>query len=885
MDKTSKRVNRIFMIIMGIFTQGVFVVPWISFAGKDYSTISYFLRLALSGDIKENLTADISSLNAFNIETWEDARVLGVIFLIQIVVLVVAQVLCLINLGINVLKECKIRYHVGSIIPATAAVFLYIQSPIMGSSSILMNWYCFFLLCILCLIVVFERMISAWRENELEYNAAKKRDQEAKRERKERLEFEGNYSSLFAKTIWKNFKYNWKTYRIFVFVSTLASALIISGYSLKEMLSSTYEHENLIMGQGLGTILLSFILVIVTISAFLIISVLMFYLKTHVRNYGIFLTLGMRKRTLYIFLAIELLSCIIISMFLGVLFGKIIHILCCKGIETIAGETLVLGQVTYKSYLYSVETIVAMFVISVLLTHEIYVDTGASTAKKREVEREKMPGRICKYGLILGALLALFGIFRSASITNFESTKVLAIFFAGVFLLMYFGIAPLLRKRKANTNAYYSKLLENNQFYYKYASTIRYLFLFTVINVGILFIFGKGMISGAIATPAEEQFPYDYVCMATSDDEELFEDIQAKANVTIDTFPMVRVCNVDNSETPDNYSFVIYPQGQQIGISESTYKALCELGGREAGELSLAEDGSTIGVIFQQDQGIVSHPLDYFVNSKTPYLHIGQPLEMYDGRNRMDIFVQRKIAYSATGALVGNFRQGHHENIVIFNDAYFDSVKEDWQKFNAITGEPLTEPGVEDLTLHHWPDRLVLLRCNDKSASDYIDASLKKFEEHHAYDNKIDCTVLSCYAKAELVKERSSENILKVVTNGLIVLILALVSCILMYIKGESELREKRRQSEFLKCMGMNIKDRKKLLRKEREVFLFIPMILGTLISILYTAITVYLRQMSGEDVMHYFAGFALLWSANLAVQFLLTKAFEYRMSRKIEGR
>ena len=90
------------------------------------------------------------------------------------------------------------------------------------------------------------------------------------------------------------------------------------------------------------------------------------------------------------------------------------------------------------------------------------------------------------------------------------------------------------------------------------------------------------MISAKIAQKPEGLFPYDFVCMATEADETFWKQLQEKYDVKFQEYPMVRVTNVDNSEKLDDARAVIMPQGQHIGISETTYKELNKALGKKS---------------------------------------------------------------------------------------------------------------------------------------------------------------------------------------------------------------------------------------------------------------------------------------------------------------
>lgn len=272
-----------------------------------------------------------------------------------------------------------------------------------------------------------------------------------------------------------------------------------------------------------------------------------------------------------------------------------------------------------------------------------------------------------------------------------------------------FGFALFLKVRKNKRN-YYEKLMPYNTFYYRFKSTFRYAYVISIIPVLVLFVFGKGMISAKIAEKPETLFPYDFMCMATEEDEPFWNQLQEKYDIKLQEYPMIRVTNVDNSEKMDDIRTVIMPQGQHIGISESTYKKLSEAVGKKAKDLNLSADGKDVYIIYQQAKSVKAHPLDYLNSRTKPYLHIGQPLESYWYLDREKIYPKRLVKGEKIDVLTGAFRQGSEENLVVFSDEYFTNVQDDWKKYNWITGDPVQkEEAVEGVGIHHWPTRLVLL--------------------------------------------------------------------------------------------------------------------------------------------------------------------------------
>lgn len=69
--------------------------------------------------------------------------------------------------------------------------------------------------------------------------------------------------------------------------------------------------------------------------------------------------------------------------------------------------------------------------------------------------------------------------------------------------------------------------------------------------------------------------------MAYPEDEELFTELRDKNLADVKSYPMIRVTSVQGNPTDwidianNYYRKIIWPQGQHIGISRSTYESLC----------------------------------------------------------------------------------------------------------------------------------------------------------------------------------------------------------------------------------------------------------------------------------------------------------------------
>lgn len=873
--------DRIYLLVTGIIIQIVLMIPWIPTSGGKMNTCAYLIRMLSAENLETLITTDFG----FQGFSWQELNPMTYVFMIELVMFLIVQVLGIINILLTLFAKEKHSFLcMVNLVICAANVFSMPTSFMFYLEGLLPKLYVVIILALTAVNLVGYKMIDAWADATEEQRRIKKREREKKEERKRRLAFEGKYSPLFYRVIWKNFKSSWETYRLFIVVGGLSISFIFSGIGMREMLSNAHGAENLAAGQGLGTILLNFLVMTLVISVFLITSVLLFYLKHHIKNYALFINLGMRSRTLYLFVGVELLSCIILSLVIGIVLGNVILILCGAVIRNGFEGGITLEAVTGKTYLLTVAVGFLVYLISAMATHDIYYDTGGSGSRYKEVMKEKMPGKLSPLFMVIGVGLMIYSFLEFTRRERAESVVLLAAFFAGLFLFWRNIWNLYLRWRKKKNAVYYGNLLKKNYFYHHFKTAFRYMFLITLLHVSVLFVFSREVVSSQIAKEAPTMFPYDYVCMATDGDKELFQEIEKETHAEVLTYPMVRVTSVDNSPRMDDIRICMQPQGQNIGISEMTYRALCENLGRKPQKLDLSDDGKKVYLIYQEDESVKAHPVDYFPNRTNPYLHIGQPVLAYDYLLREEIFMPREVTGEETGSLIGNLSQGEHENIVVFSDEYFKKIQKDWQTTEYHTGTEITkEEAVEDVTIHHWPDRLVLIRA-DETEKGAVEEKLREFQENHKFDEHFDSSVQSWYSKDERISQIKSERFMDIAVSAFIIVILISVIIVLLYMKAESEMEEKKRQQEFFECMGMREKERLALIKHEVAYFLWIPFGIATLTVAAFTVVLWNIRLYTQTNCVDYLKLFIVIYAAYAAVQLLVTKGLEYFIIKKVEG-
>ena len=881
MNKTEKRM-KIFTLIMQVIIQAVLLFPWMNMGTWKCNVPGYLIKLAASGDGMSYIKKSLKPLGVLDGADEQMMVQILMLFICELVMVLVIQVIGIVNLILALSNHHKLLLDIMSLIAGCMISFLGADGAVFSDP--LSQVYPFLLVVLLVINLIGAKLIDSWQEEKKIQEEVKAREKNYKEEKKKHLEFSGKYPKGFYTALWKNFKSSKRDFIVYVSMNLLPATLIFSGVGMAQMLAPFNKEGNILTGHGITAILLEFLIVSLIASLMLMITNLLSYFRKRMRNYSIFSTLGMRKSTLYEVLGAEIVAGILGMLIGGACIGSVILCIIRRIFMARSGVGAQPAKITGFTYLIASLILIGISGIGLMILRDFFLYRELKKMQLGDVEKEKMPEKRIGLWLTIGLVIVVFGIVNFGMRKNAEGLRILLFIFLGIYLAEKFGFGLFLKVRK-HKKSYYAKLIPYNSFYYRFKSTFRYVYVISLIPVLILFLFGKDMISAKIAQKPEGLFPYDFVCMATEADETFWKQLQEKYDVKFQEYPMVRVTNVDNSEKLDDARAVIMPQGQHIGISETTYKELNKALGKKSEKMNLSADGKEIYIIYQQDKSTKAHPLDYLNSRKEPYLHIGQPIESYGFLDREKIYPTRTVKGEKTDILTGAFRQGSEENLVVFSDEYFEKVQDDWKKYNWITGDLVEEGEAEEgVTIHHWPTKLVLL--NVKNA-DYqkIEKELLAFRKVHKEDERFDKDVLSCYSKRTTMEQIESERFMTTVVDIFIMGAFLLGSVLVIYLKYESEMTDKKKRNHFLTCIGMSSKEREKLIRTETGIFFWIPAVVAGVMVPVLTGEIWNMREYTKADCVHYLRYLLILAVIYLVVQGIGVKVIEQYTIRKVEGK
>lgn len=861
--------------------------PWITIGDKHYHVLGLAISLKKTGldALTANASLAIENMDTLNISIWMECGLFLIFGMLSVIHI------------ITIVRNKKSVWNVCALIAAASLCTLNTFGstiPALNDDSVFM--WCFPLIFMVSCGIEFitQKAIELWPEMNQETEKIQAEEKAHKEAEKERTEFEGRYSSLFYHFLWKNLKKTWRDYILLVFCSSLVFFFIVVGFGMRMLLKKENNIEGIVRVFGsLSSILLNAMFPLAVVSVTVIIILSFYYLRCRARNYGIFLTLGMRKRTLQYFVALEFVSVLIFTIFVGGMLGTLVLYLFVGKSEVFLGVQLSMSELGILPYIQAIAALLFLYLVAFMAARDIFVSFNMGNSADLQMIKEKMPVRWRKPFIFIGIVLMFYSMFEYRQLRNFEKAVLLAVFFAGLYLTYRYGIAEyLLRERKKEN--YLHNLLLHNQLFHKSKTNTAYIMAMSVLVFCVLFYFPLQFISVSLAEDEDMLYPYDIVCMANEEDHDIFKRLQEEYQVTLDAYPMIRVANLDSTEKTEGVMEPAPPQGQQIGISESTYHLLKKRVDNTWKEKSLHLDseGESVYIVHQQDKSVKAQPVDYWLSRKEPVLHIGVPIA--SGVNPYSVntdntgFFMKKIEGEEIGSLIGVFGQGKWDNLIVFSDEYFKKAQELWKVTEPSTGIPLTEEEIEryEYTEDEFiqgPSELVLIQADEKKIPE-IERELKEFRARHAEDESYNKAVQSCYIKKNEVQKLRTERIMKSIMNILMFIMFILIYFVLLVVKILMERGVISRRSEFLMCMGMREKNRKRLLRSELfRYFYVLPVIVAAAGSGIFTVLVFHARQYQPEDIKRYLGTALPLWFACLIITGIVVRAVIVGYAYKVE--
>lgn len=692
-----------------------------------------------------------------------------------------------------------------------------------------------------------------------EWEKQKSREKKEKEERKRRLGFPGRYDRLLFQVMWREASHQKKAVVLINTGNGILFGMMFILFALKSQFQEGYGITDALPSQGLNGILMNALIVVVVLYVFFEGIALYNYAGNQKPRRKMLWILGAREAVQTGIQITEYGLLIVFSLILGCLSGTVGYGIAAGLLRGVFGYSLPL---TASFHIYAMTMGIYLFIACV--TTFIVNDTFRRSLQGNKGNRSRAFSAERRYAVILflaAILLLVCSFLEYVQRRNAENIYIVLIGFAGGAILAVFALTVQKSRSycgKSEDFAHVMGKIPIQSGFLRNTGLRSGLFLFHVVFLAILSV----AMAGNMAAPKAEQLcPYDYVCMAYEDDRTLFEEMSLEDGVKIQSYPITRVTTVQGDATDwidvanDYYRRVIWPQGQHIGISESTYRALCAEQGILPKKLSLGEDD--VYVIYQQDVSVKAHPLDWYMDRKTPYIRIGQPLRAYSFMLREQMYPPRETAGEDRQILTGCFQGGMQEDLVVFSDEYFESLE-------------ITE----------GPTLLYLINAKE-GASKEIEKGLDIFAGRHGEDSSWSRAIQPYYSKVSKTADIRAERILQKAALSMEMVLLVMCIYLIQMMKTEFEKRERIRRFRLLSYIGIYRRDYEILLKRELRQAFYYPLLWAYGISVLVAAVTCYLRMMSAVESGRFIICLMMIWGLYFAVQWTLVRLNYKKMLRE----
>lgn len=632
------------------------------------------------------------------------------------------------------------------------------------------------------------------------------------------------YYQLY-KTIWKR-----------TWICHIFSGIVLGGILavLTVMMSVVYQISSPNTYHALIYTLSEILIPLFVVFIFLLVNLLVHYFKENVEILNIFYMLGIKRSDQWKFLGGLMGVINAINLVLGFVFGFAL-LRIAEGI---------LKKMSPYDFEFSVTGIVVLSLIGVwTVLFLVILAFSYDSWLKRNYKISsigKMPKRFLKTGMFLSTGILLVALWLFGTLLRFENKEILLIIILGACVFICCFTAETVKYKTIPEKIH--KVLK----YHWRRQNFRTDTIFsTVVLVSILstvFIANLNISTVLTLEPEETFYPYDVVCYAYKEDKEEYDKIIKTYDLDARAVPMVRVTNMDTTDALENNAQNPI-QGQQIGISESSYHRLKGFldPQYQAKDLGLDGEGKRIYVVHQQDHTVRAQPIDYWLWGSMPLLHIGQPCEVMSYSiaamaNQWDIgFAFRKVVGEEIGSLTGIFDcTGKQENIIVFSDEYFETAQTMWKTRNYYTGEPLKpeEQEYKEALTKEGPSQLLLLNGVNGKNREAMLAELKKIEMRHDEDFYYNLVIRNLYDSEDGRNDLKQTHEMKLSLGVIQILVFILMMAEILIVEIIISREELEKRDLLFDYLGMSQKRRYTLMRKDLLRTVHVGEIAAVMISI-----------------------------------------------------
>lgn len=795
-----KKIADRFSALLGIIISCIIIFGnWIYYKGTSYSIIGFYSTVKKYGSISKFAAAKEGAAQA-------SSGGLSIIpaYIFLIMPLMIAFLLLLRAVLLLLSKNLKRMEYLSY--AAYSIAFIYLLT--MGMT----NYSPTFLNLVSLLLLVPDYLGARFivEKDEMKRKARELKIQEklALEDKKRRMNFPGRYSVDFYQVVFANFKCNLKGYLLFILSVSIFCMLIYALNGAETMIDKKdllYNAQILNSIKGVNGIILA-------VFSLLLVLIISNYIKTRMKNYGIFIGLGIRRKTLWLIIALEyvvsILSSLILGLILGNIFLPLVKLVLTKNISLPSHAGTAYGLTT----LITIVTVLLTIGLATLVNYHLFEGTDITASFVGADKKEKLPSHLLIIGIIFGGYSFLSAIKDYLFGTQMEELTQLFSLLLGFLFLLYCGGTKLLKWYMKKEDRYLRNLFKILPWKYRFKTNAKYWFLLFAIQLLIFSVYLPQLSACFIAQPEKDLYPYDYVCLSHEGDDAFYNSLKDDFDVRVNTYPMFRV----NTLLAEPYTFgtlshtnsdgMVFPMGKHIGISESTYMKLKTLNYPDD-KRKLHLKGKEIEIVFQQSTAQRARRLDWYyypigdVDYSGPHIKAGAA-SAYNLSNRDKLYPVYPVKGRERLILTGMTDGGDSEDIVVFSDSYFNKLEK------TVLNERKDTPS---------PTKLVTIKASKKDFND-VSQTIAAYLKKNAADAHYNPADFPCYERNTGITSAAGERFFKEVGFIVMAILLILSSFFIFYLKYSLEIEDLSRRSRLLKSIGMGLKERKKILRTEMRI-------------------------------------------------------------------
>ena len=568
---------------------------------------------------------------------------------------------------------------------------------------------------------------------------------------------------MLTKIIYKNFRSNLKNYILFFLSNIVAIMELFVFYGIRSIIKSSITDK--VTAEALKTDFQIAVGIIAVITLMLMFYAMKCYIKLRIKDYSMFLVLGMKKKAVSLLLLFEYCIGCVISLIFGIGVGRILLYIIQRLLVKYYPRYIQMHALGYQIYknvcLASILIMVLVFVILL-----IWLDgRSLGMLMAEDKKNEKRPASYMWIILaVIGIVLMIVGIILYCG-SDTQYLYAHGGLLMGLILAVVFGLALFLNLLKKCKNFYYRHMLDLNQLYSRYLNHMIILVLLIVVH---FFSLSYLVVQTAELLPLDQyrsQYPYDVIWITEKDNKGYAKKLASTYNGTVTEVPMIRVST--------------YYGANHIGISEKTYRKLSK-----SQALNLKEN--QIAVRIENSDAKQEDIKDSAYWEVYSTLYAGKYFGKQDSDTLIDVKedIHFNIQSICTQTIVGKYStDGWHENIIVFSDEYFN------KQWNAIS---LKNDNASELELFTFPT----------TRREPVCQKLKQYNQKSSY-HEMGKLQNNLYITDQYLNGQKMRALFSMSSKIFLIIASILSGFFIMSLKTLTEFPALQKRFEFFKCMGM----------------------------------------------------------------------------------